>query len=468
MRSRNTLVLFLIILLALVALLIALPSQHPSWVNNLLVWQQPPEYRGLEFKQGLDLQGGTQVLLQAKPSSGQRITAADMEAAKVIVDRRVNALGVTEPLVQIQGENRIIVELPGIDNPDQAVQTLRNTGQLEFVEIGPSVGSPYPNVEQGSYLRTDNNDRTPTKEELGTTAIPYPDTVFKTLMTGRDLKDAAVIIDQYGAPGISFQLTDNGAKIFGDFTQAHVGDILAIVLDNVVLSAPRIQGPIPDGQGEITGQFTRVEADSLAVQMRYGALPVPLEVVNRRTIGATLGADSVQASITAGLIGLVTVLLFMLVYYRLPGSMAALALVIYALLNLAMYKLIPVTLTLPGITGFLLSTGMAVDANILIFERMKEELRWGRPLSSALEAGFNRAWTSIFDSNFSTLITCAILIMFGRTFGAQAVLGFAVNLGIGVLISMFTAVIVTRTFLRTVFSGERGESLREKRWVMGF
>ena len=468
MRNRNSIVLILIILLALIALYIVLPGEHPTAVKNLLVWQQPEEYRSLEFKQGLDLRGGTQVLLQAKPTSGQRVTTEDMEAAKVIVDRRVNGLGVTEPLVQLQGENRIIVELPGVDNPDQAVQTLKNTGQLEFVEIGSSTDPTFANVQQGSYVRTSNNDRTPTKEELGKTELPYADNVFKTVMTGRELKNAAVALDQYGAPTISFELTDEGGKLFGAYTQAHVGDILAIVLDNVVLSAPRIQGVIPDGRGEITGRFTRDEADSLAVQMRYGSLPVPLDVVNRRTIGATLGADSVQKSIVAGMIGLATVLLFMVVYYRLPGTMAALALVIYALLNLAVYKLIPVTLTLPGITGFLLSTGMAVDANILIFERMKEELRWGRPLHTALEAGFSRAWTSIFDSNFSTLITCAILIMFGRTFGAQAVLGFAITLAIGVLISMFTAVVVTRTFLRAIFSGERGEALREKRWVMGF
>jgi len=235
-----------------------------------------------------------------------------------------------------------------------------------------------------------------------------------------------------------------------------------------VLSAPRINSAIPEGRGEITGRFTREEAESLAVQMRYGALPVPLEVVNRRTIGATLGADSVQRSVTAGLIGLITVLLFMTIYYRLPGSLASLALLIYAGLNLALYKLIPVTLTLPGIAGFLLSTGMAVDANILIFERMKEELRWGRSLRAAVEAGFKRAWTSILDSNLSTLITCTILVLFGRTFGAQAVLGFALTLGMGVLVSMFTAVTVTRTFMRAVFDRAESEVLREKRWLLGF
>ena len=467
MRNRNTVVLILIILLALAILWIDLPIQHIG-AKQILFWQQPVESRSLMIKQGLDLQGGTQILLEAKPAEGQTVTPADLQTAKTIVERRVNGLGVTEPLVQIQGENRIIVELPGIDNPDQAVQTLKSTGQLEFVEIGSSTNSAFPNIQDGVYVRTTNNDNVPDEAQLGATALPYADQVFKTIMTGRELKDAQIQLDQYGAPYISFELTDAGAKIFGDYTAQHVGDTLAIVLDNVVLSAPNIRSAIPDGKGIIEGKFTREEADSLAVQMRYGALPVPLEVANRRTIGATLGADSVRQSILAGLIGLSMVLLFMLVYYRLPGLLAALALVLYAGLNLALYKLIPITLTLPGIAGFLLSTGMAVDANILIFERMKEELRWGRSLTAAVEAGFSRAWTSILDSNLSTLITCLILILFGRTFGAQSVMGFAVNLGIGVLISMFTAVTVTRTLMRAVFERSGSEALRSKRWLMGF
>jgi preprotein translocase subunit SecD len=351
------------------------------------------------------------------------------------------------------------------------VQTLRSTGLLEFVEIGSSTNPEYPNIKQGVYVRTTNNDRTPDAAALGKTEFPYPDVVFKTVMTGRQLRTANVQLDQYGAPSISFELTDtgadNGAQIFADYTAQHIDDVLAIVLDNIILSAPRIKSAIPEGKGVIEGQFTREEAESLAVQMRYGALPVALEVANRRTIGATLGADSVRRSITAGLIGLSMVLLFMIVYYRLPGTLASAALLIYAGLNLALYKLVPVTLTLPGIAGFLLSTGMAVDANILIFERMKEELRRGRTLAVAVEEGFKRAWTSIFDSNLSTLITCLILILFGRTFGAQSVLGFAVNLAIGVLISMFTAVTVTRTFMRAIFDREAAEGLREKPWLLG-
>jgi len=466
MRNNDRALLIFIILLTLLAAYIVLPISHPSWVKNLLVWQQPPEYRDLQIKEGLDLQGGTQILLQAQPVSGQQITADDMAAAKAIVERRVNALGVTEPLVQLQGSNRIIVELPGINNPDQAVQTLKSTGQLEFVEIGSSTNPTYPNVTQGVYIRTTNSDKAPDPATLGNTPDPYPDHVFTTVMTGRGLKTAGVQLDQYGAPEISFELTTDGAKTFGDYTKAHVGDILAIVLDNVVLSAPRINSAITEGSGVIQGKFTQTEAQSLAVQMRYGALPVPLEIVNRQTIGATLGADSVRRSITAGIIGLAIVLAFMIGQYRLPGVFAAVALVFYALYNLMIYKLVPVTLTLPGIAGFLLSVGMAVDANILIFERMKEEMRWGKSVQAAFNAGFSRAWPSIRDSNLSTIITCLILILFGRNYGAQAVMGFALNLALGVVVSMFTAVVVTRTFMHLLFSERDAELLREKRWLL--
>jgi protein-export membrane protein SecD len=461
MRSRNTLVLMLILLLAALVLFIVLPIQHPRFTTQLLFWQ-PEETRDLKIKQGLDLQGGTQVLLEAKPPVGQVVTAEDLQAAKTIVERRVNALGVTEPLVQLQGENRIIVELPGINNPEQAVQTLRSTGQLEFVEIPAGV-----TVNAGDYIRTSNNPDAPSAERLAASPNPFPEQTFTTIMTGAELATAGTQLDQLGSPVITFALKDEGKQTFASYTASHVGQVLAIVLDNIVLSAPSINSAIPDGQGEITGRFTLEEAQNLAVQMRYGALPVPLEVVNRTTIGATLGADSVRKSIMAGLIGLGAVLVFMTVYYRLPGSLAALALVLYAGINLALYKLIPITLTLPGIAGFLLSTGMAVDANILIFERMKEELRWGRSTRQAVEAGFSRAWTSILDSNLSTLIICLILWLFGRTFGAQAVLGFAVTLGIGVLVSMFTAVVVTRTLMRAVFDNPSTEALRERRWLLG-
>lgn len=467
MRERNLTLLIVIVVLTALVLWIDLSVSRPQWVQKLLFWQ-PEGTRDLELKQGLDLQGGLQVLLEADLPAGEELPEGAMEAAKGIVENRVNGLGVTEPLIQQQGERRIIVELPGIEDPDQAVTTLKGTGLLEFVEAGDT---PLP---EGTIIRTSLSGEdltsafviTPTAQ-ITPTAAPSGE-VYTSIMSGKHLKTAGVGTDEFGRPEIRFELTSEGAGIFSEYTRTHIGKFLCITMDKVVISCPRIESAIPEGQGRITSQqgFTLEYARSLAVQMRYGALPVPLKVVNNRTVGATLGHDSVQKSITAGLVGLSVVLLFMLSYYRLPGLLADLALIIYALLNLAVFKLIPVVLTLPGIAGFLLSTGMAVDANVLIFERLKEELRAGRSLGAAIEAGFSRAWTSILDSNLSTLITCAILWYFGGAFGASTVRGFALTLGIGVLISMFTAVIVTRTFVRFVFE-VAGESLRERRWLLG-
>jgi preprotein translocase subunit SecD len=480
MRQRNVSLLVGIIVLTLVLIWVDQPDNPGLHLNigGLSI------NRDITIHQGLDLQGGLQVLLQADAPAGQTFDSSTMEAARVVVENRVNGLGVTEPLVQLQGTDRIIVELPGIKNPDQAIATLRETGLLEFIEAGQT------RLTEGELVHTSldtTSTVTSTATVTGTTPLTGTGTitntqtpttteyaaggqVFTTLMTGRDLKDAYVTTDQKGQLAIGFQLTDAGAKIFGDYTAKHIGDIVAIVLDKRVVSAPVIQSAIPNGQGIIesggTGGFSQQEAQRIAVQMKYGALPVPLKVVENRTVGPTLGQDSVQRSIRAGLIGLIIVLLFMVTYYRMPGFLADLALLIYALINFAVYKLLPVTLTLPAITGFILSTGMAVDANILVFERMKEEIRAGRNLRVAMEAGFNRAWTSIRDSNLSTLITCGILFWFGSNFGASIVKGFAITLALGVMINLFTAIIVTRTFIRFVFDWA-GDELRQVHWLLG-
>ncbi len=435
--------------------------------------------RDIRIHQGLDLQGGLQVLLQADVPPEQEVDfdARTMEAARVIVDNRVNGLGVTEPLVQLQGERRIIVELPGIEDPDQAIATLRETGLLEFVEAGQT-----PLLE-GMRLRTsldvdgDEGAETITATEtltgteaLTATEYAYDGRVFNTIMTGRHLKDADLSTDNLGQVVIAFELTDEGAEIFRNYTTQHVGDIVAIVLDKEVVSAPVINQPITTGSGIISsnapGGFPVEEARDVAIKMKYGALPVPLAVVENRTVGPTLGQDSIQRSIRAGAIGLFVVFLFMITYYRLPGFLADLALIVYALINVALYKVIPVTLTLPAITGFILSTGMAVDANILVFERMKEEIRAGRSPRVAMETGFSRAWPSIRDSNLSTLITCAILFWFGSQFGASIVKGFAITLAIGLTVNLFTAIVVTRTFFRFAF-GLAGEGLRKNMWLLG-
>lgn len=467
MRERNYIFLVAIIFIALVAGWIDLPDNPGLRLG--------PIVKEIKVHEGLDLQGGLQVLLQADVPDCASVSSESMDAAKAIVENRINGLGVTEPLIQRQGQCRIVVELPGISNPDEAIKTFGGTGLLEFVDAGDTSlpegqtvattglstvvlpGTPVPTVVPPTSVPTPTVAASAgvTTTEPVTTTAPVAGPVYRTVMTGRDLQTASVAFEQTtNQPYISFSLTESGAKIFGDYTSKNVGKYLAIVLDKRVISSPVIKGAITGGSGIIEGQFTLPEAQNLVVQLKYGALPIPLKVVESSAIGPTLGRDSVNKSITAGVIGLVIVVLFMLLYYRLPGLLADMALTVYGLVVLAIYKFgIPgifpyVTLTLPGIAGFILSVGMAVDANVLIFERMKEELRAGRPLVTAIEAGFQRAWPSIRDSNFSTLITCGILLWFGASFGASVVAGFALTLAIGVLVSLFTAITVTRTFLR--------------------
>ncbi|MHB1318448.1 MAG: protein translocase subunit SecD [Anaerolineae bacterium] len=411
--------------------------------------------REIRLPLGLDLQGGMQVLMKADVPEGQTVDTDSMEAVRRIIENRVDGLGVTEPVVQAVGTDRILIEMPGIQDPQTAIDTLKETGLLEFVDTGSTF------IPGGTVIATDYLAVEPAETITGT------GTVYHTVLTGRNLKTAQVTFDQTtGQPYIAFELDNEGATLFAQHTAANVNKYLSIVLDKQVISTPIIKNAIPDGQGIIEGSFTVEEARAMVLQLRYGALPVPLSVMETRTVGPTLGKESVDKSVRAGIIGLVIVLLFMLIYYRLPGGLADLALVIYALITLALYKLIPVTLTLPGIAGFLLSMGMAVDANILIFERMREELRQGRELGRAVDAGFRRAWTSILDSNVSVWITCAILWIFGNSFGANMVKGFAITLALGVAISMFTAITVTRTFVRFAFR-VFGERLRNKRWMLG-
>lgn len=494
MRERDTALLAGIVILAIVLIWIDLPDNPGIHIH----WDFINIDKDIRVHQGLDLQGGLQVLLEADVPEGTEIDSEAIDTAKVIVENRVNGLGVTEPLVQKRGERRIIVELPGIEDPELAIATIQETGLLEFIDVGYTFLAPGTKVEtdyltggeEGTTAETGAPTETtpmesPTVEETpageatpeakpASTAEPAP-VVYHTVIAGAGLKDAgATIIQDAGStlPVVAFELKSEAASTFAEHTSAHKGQYLCIVLDKTVISCPVIEDAITTGSGIIRGRFTPSEAQSLAVKLRYGALPVPLRIETTRTVGPTLGQDSVRKSVTAGAIGLSVVFLFMLIYYRFPGFLADLALAIYALLNFAVYKFgLPplfgyITLTLPGIAGFLLSTGMAVDANILIFERMKEELRAGRSLGAAIEAGFSRAWTSIRDSNISTIITCAILFYFGSTFGASMVKGFALTLIIGVITSMFTAVTVTRTFVRFAFD-VFGDSLRDKRWLLG-
>jgi preprotein translocase subunit SecD len=370
----------------------------------------------LRFRQGLDLQGGLHVRFQANPPPEQQLQDGDMEAVKRIIENRVNALGVAEPLIQIEGDNRLIVELPGVEDPEEAIRVFRQTGQLLVINTG------FEFIDEGTILPADPS---------------------QTVLRGRDLRDARVGFDSLGAPMIEFDLQPDAADRFQTYTASHLNEVLTITVDEVVISSARIEASIRDS-GVIRGSFTADEARNVAIQLRYGALPVPLEVVETLSVRPTLGQESLAASLRAGILGAFLVLIFMVAFYRIPGVVAALALVVYASVVFAVFKLIPVTLTLSGLAGFILSVGVAVDANILIFERTREELRSGRAIRGAVESGFNRAWPSIRDSNLSTLIICAVL--FG--FGSGGVRGFAVTLAIGVAVSMFSAITVSRNLLR--------------------
>lgn len=415
------------------------------------------------IRYGLDLQGGLQVLMEADVPEDQEVTQDAMNTARQIVDRRVNAIGVTEPLVQVEGGRRILVELPGIEDPEEALSLIQETALLEFVDTGDF------SLPEGLCIRTTLNEG-PSRCELeaangesGLTAEEPP--TFPTILTGAGLRDAGVTADQLGQYFVDFTLTDEGGDVFAEHTRDNQGKFLTIVLDKRVVSSPTISAVIED-QGTISGSFTLDEAQQLATQLRFGSLPVPLRIESTRQVGATLGEQSIEASIQAGTIGVLMVLLFMLIYYRLPGVLADMALIVYVLLSFAVFMGLGVTLTLPAITGFLLSTGMAVDANVLVFERIKEEMRKGAHLEDAIETGFSRAWNSIRDSNIATLVICFILWTFGRNFGASAVEGFAVTLAIGVFISMFTAVLVTRTLVR-VFLGRNANRIQSQKWLMG-
>jgi preprotein translocase subunit SecD len=422
MRNRWRLV--FILALTLGALAVVLPGGvHIPWFGGQSFVRE-------DFKLGLDLQGGTHLVLQGDMSN---VPEGDRDAAikgvLQVIERRINAYGVAEPIVQIRGNDRVIVELPGVRDTEEAKRLIGRTAQMDFRELGPD----------GQWkLATANGPEGP-----------------ETPLTGKYFKKAEVGFEQRSnVPLILFEFNDEGARMFGEISTRLVGQPLGIFLDNEPLTTPTIQEPITGGQGRITGRFSLPEARLLVLQLNAGALPIPVSIEQERTIDATLGSDSIRKSLIAGQVALAIVAAFMILYYRIPGALASLALLVYTLVTLAIFKLIPVTLTLAGIAAFILSVGMAVDANILIFERMKEELRTGKGLAAAIDAGFGRAWTSIRDSNMSTLITCALLYWFGNNFGASLVMGFALTLGLGVLVSMFSAIFVTRSLLKAIIGAD--------------
>lgn len=420
-------VLWLIILLTLLAVWINLPP--------LRVLSGLPLVNKFPVKLGLDLEGGTELVLGTKMESVARDDRdAALESARQVIERRVNLYGVSEAVVQsskLGEERRILVELPGVKDVSTAVGLVGQTAQLEFREISA----------------------TPSAEATDSAIVSLAST-NPTSLTGNDLKKAQVTFGSSGTnagPQVAIEFTAEGAEKFAAATKRNIGKPLCIFLDGLPIKdgCPIVQQEIIGGSAVITGSFTSEQAKNLSIQLNAGALPVSIEILQQRLIGATLGQESIQKSLVAGIIGIVLVMVYMVAYYGLYGLIADAALIIYTLLVLAVFRtgllvMSPITLTLAGIAGFILSIGMAVDANILTFERMKEEFRSGKSGKMALEAGFNRAWTSIRDSNVSSMITAVILLIFGTS----VVRGFAVTLLIGVLVSMFSAVILTRTLLR--------------------
>jgi preprotein translocase subunit SecD len=461
MNRRPYGMLVMIILLVFIALWIDLSNQI-TILNPFN--QQAIVDRNVSIRLGLDLRGGLQTLLEADLPADATVSSDDLNVARQILENRSNALGVSEVLMQVAPPRRIVAEFPGINNPEDVVASLQKTGLLEFVDLGTERLNPGTVIQTdfgtdaaSSPTSTPDSSASPTAAATETTDVVPTEVpvetapiIYHTVMTGTALDTVTVTQGTTGQFQIAFTLKPDSKQLFADFTASHINQILAIVLDKTVISAPSIDSAITDGAGVITGSFTLEGANALAVQLRYGSLPIPIKVVESRTVGPTLGQESVQKSLFAGIIGFMVTIIFMILYYRLPGALAALALIVYTLTTLMLFKLIPVVLTLPGIAGFILSIGMAVDANILIFERLKEELRAGRTLHQAIDLGWSRAWPSIRDSNFATLITCGILFWFGNAFGASLVKGFSLTLALGVLVSLFTAISVTRTFLHVV------------------
>jgi preprotein translocase subunit SecD len=411
---------------------------------------------------GLDLRGGMQVVLQAP--EGYDIDQETLQVASTILENRSNALGVSEVNFQIAGDNYIVGEFPGLENVNEVIEVIKQTGMLEFVDIGDDYLLPGTIIRTDYGVTADSNgleiEPTPIPLSIGQPEIDVNKTIsgnmYHTVITGSDLDSVSIAPPQRPGEGyiVLFRLKPEGAELFSDHTKNNTGKLLAIVLDKEIISTPVISQPIENGEGAISGSgenaFTLEDANNLRVTLFYGTLPVSLEIAESRVVGPSLGQDSLEKSLLAGLIGFSIVCLFMVIYYRAPGVVAIISIIFFAMINYAIYILIPITLTLPGIAGFLLGIGSALDANILQFERIKEELRKGRSITQAIDLGWRRAWPSIRDSNLATIITSAILFWFGSTFGATIVKGFALTLALGVSVSLFTALFVTRELLNSL------------------
>ena len=447
MSRRNLIILAFIVLLLALGLAEVLVKDSPSITGG------NPGNNTLGMRLGLDLSGGTRLVYEADLSQiGNESVADAMKGVIVIITRRVDAYGVSEATIQKLGSNQIVVQLPGVRDVETAISLIGTTAQLEFKEL--------------QY----DKDGNPVRDSSGNLIwVPATGVINGnvTALTGQYLKSTSKVVfaPNTSAPEVSIEFNSEGAQLFQQITtrlfvatDSSQNKPLGIFLDNQLISDPRVNA-ILSSSGVITG-LTVSEANKLAIELNSGSLPVPLNgPIERTTVDPTLGADSIHKSLIAGMTGLILVILFMVIYYRMPGALASMALIIYGILMLGLFKLIPVTLTLPGIAGFILSIGMAVDANVLIFERLKEELRAGRTLGVAVETGFNRAWPAVRDTHVTAIISCIILYWVGSALVEPRMQGFALTLGIGVALSLFSAVIVTRTFIRLLVGTNVADNL---------
>lgn len=420
MKSHTLRILVLLALAATGFQVTFQPIRLDGWRPS---WQVPRPHLRL----GLDLQGGTRIVLEAERRPGVEVTPDKVDAAMRVIENRIDALGVAEPLLQRQGQDRILVEFPGLQDPQRAKELIGRTALLEFVD------TDHQSLPRGAEWLPDNQRvRLPDGQVV---TLPK-----KVVVTGADLREARAEFDQQSVRWlVRFRFAGEGARKFEEHTGRSIGEYLTIVLDNRVLSSPVIRARIP-GEGVIEGNFTAEEARDLAILLRGGALPVPVRTVEERTVGPTLGRDSIERSLRAGWIAAVAVVVFMTGYYRLPGLLASVSLGLYTLLLLGLFSALGATLTLPGVAGVILSLGIAVDGNVIIFEKLKEELRTGKTLRAAVASGWRRGLVTILDSNVTTLIGAAVLLWLGT----GPIRGFAVTLTLGVLASMFTAILATR------------------------
>ncbi len=462
------------VILAVLAGNFAYPNYYDKGVdflNSKLHWTLPHFWQK-PYVLGLDLQGGVSLIYQADLSTVIDKTGA-MSGLRDVIERRVNLFGVSEPVVQIQGTDKLMVQLPGVKDVTQAIQMIGQTPYLEFDEIRSETEAKpiLDKIKEVQAVQEKNQDITKiTNWELAL-QNPY---IKPTELTGKYLTKATVVFDQTTyKPQIQLQFNVEGAKLFEDITARNIGKPLAILLDGASiidttndgkidgndLYAPMIQTKITGGTAVITGDMSVQTANSIAGRLNSGALPVKIGApISQETVGPTLGTVSLQKSLMAGMFGLLAVVIFMILFYRLPGFLASIALLVYVAITLSIFKLVPITLTLAGIGGLILSIGMAVDANILIFARMKEEIKQGKALPVAINEGFARAWPSIRDSNLNSLIVCAILFIFSTSF----IKGFALTLSLGIIVSLFSAIFITRILLM-VFIGQRMEKAK---WML--